>query len=344
MGILDPLLQEAVKVLTAIQMHVVGYLGPLAPVITGAGQIIAASLSLFMLLWGRGFFAPPTDRLPGFAARLAGAIGGVGVVIMYFWTQRDPEADVIRLAAYLATGGLVAAVLYFLVRSGLTFRCQAQNDVTHTRGFWLVKNAKMRLAGQNTGDPLYDGAPKPSDVETYICGTHSKPNLVFSPWSRGVAQVFLLIAFLAFSVPITLAVSGASLALMQLQVAESDKEIRIDLPSDVLFGFDESDLRSGASAVLQRAVNVIKKRGARSVRLQGHTDAKGLPEHNARLSMKRAQAVETWLTTTGELRNVTFKSEGFGATQPVAPNFNADGSDNPNGRQLNRRVAIIIEK
>ena len=344
MDILDPLLQEVVRVFAAIQVHVIGNLGPLAPVVTGVGQIMAAILSLFMLIWGRGFFAPPTDRLPGFAARLAGAIGGVGVVMMYFWTRTNPEADVLRVAAYLATGGLTAAIFYFLIRSGLTFRCQFNKSLTHTRGFWLVKKAKMRLAGLQTGDPLYDGAAVPSDVEAYVCGSHSKPNLVFSPWSRGLAQVLLLVVFLAFSIPITLAVSGASLALMQLQVAESEKEIRIDLPSDVLFGYDERKLSSGASAVLQRAADLIEKRGAKSVRLQGHTDARGDPGYNAGLSLDRAVAVKDWLTTTGGLPSVTFTAEGFGATQPVAPNFNADGSDNPNGRQLNRRVTIVIDK
>ena len=33
---------------------------------------------------------------------------------------------------------------------------------------------------------------------------------------------------------------------------------------------------------------------------------------------------------------------GYGESKPVAPNENADGSDNPAGRALNRRVEIFI--
>ena len=37
-------------------------------------------------------------------------------------------------------------------------------------------------------------------------------------------------------------------------------------------------------------------------------------------------------------------TKGFAETQPVAPNQNSDGSDNPEGRQKNRRVEIIVKK
>lgn len=35
-----------------------------------------------------------------------------------------------------------------------------------------------------------------------------------------------------------------------------------------------------------------------------------------------------------------FEVGGFGSAEPVAPNDNDDGSDNPEGRALNRRVEI----
>jgi len=62
------------------------------------------------------------------------------------------------------------------------------------------------------------------------------------------------------------------------------------------------------------------------------------------LSDRRAAAVKTWLATTGGLAKTTFSTKGFGAKQPVAPNTKPDGSDDPDGRQKNRRVEIIIAK
>jgi photosystem I P700 chlorophyll a apoprotein A2 len=44
------------------------------------------------------------------------------------------------------------------------------------------------------------------------------------------------------------------------------------------------------------------------------------------------------------LKNVRFATRGFGAKKPVAPNTKPDGSDDPEGRQKNRRVEIIVKK
>jgi len=51
--------------------------------------------------------------------------------------------------------------------------------------------------------------------------------------------------------------------------------------------------------------------------------------------------VKTWLTEKEGLRNAEFAIQGFGAQKPVAPNKKPDGSDDPQGRQKNRRVEII---
>lgn len=55
-------------------------------------------------------------------------------------------------------------------------------------------------------------------------------------------------------------------------------------------------------------------------------------------------AVRTWLADRENLRNVEFSTQGFGAKRPKAPNKKPDGSDDPDGRQKNRRVEIIVKK
>ncbi len=57
-----------------------------------------------------------------------------------------------------------------------------------------------------------------------------------------------------------------------------------------------------------------------------------------------ADSVKNWLITREGLKDVDFETQGFGAKDPVAPNTNPDGSDNPDGRQKNRRVVIIVKK
>jgi outer membrane protein OmpA-like peptidoglycan-associated protein len=64
----------------------------------------------------------------------------------------------------------------------------------------------------------------------------------------------------------------------------------------------------------------------------------GTDDYDQRLSERRAAAVRAFLSD--HLDGVRMTMEGFGATQPVAPNETEDGDDNPEGRALNRRVEI----
>ena len=129
-----------------------------------------------------------------------------------------------------------------------------------------------------------------------------------------------------------------------LEVKETPTEVRIDLSADVLFDFDKANLLPKAQQTLARAADIIRDKAKGSVRIDGYTDAKGSDAHNQPLSERRAAAVETWFKTKGNLKNVVFVTQGFGAKNPVAPNTKPDGSDDPDGRQKNRRVEIVIQK
>ncbi|MBA3306422.1 MAG: OmpA family protein [Thermoleophilaceae bacterium] len=80
-----------------------------------------------------------------------------------------------------------------------------------------------------------------------------------------------------------------------------------------------------------------------AIRVEGHTDAKGDPAYNQRLSLRRAQSVRRWLLDSGGLEAGRVAVRGFGETRPVAPNTRPDGSDDPGGRRLNRRVVIGVD-
>jgi len=139
------------------------------------------------------------------------------------------------------------------------------------------------------------------------------------------------------------AVAGA---IADLEVKETPTEIRIELAADVLFDFDKADILPKAEATLKQAAALIAERGSddTTVRIEGHTDAKGDDACNQRLSERRAQSVRAWLASQGGLGDFEFSASGKGETQPVAPNAKADGSDDPDGRQKNRRVEIVVKK
>lgn len=129
-----------------------------------------------------------------------------------------------------------------------------------------------------------------------------------------------------------------------LQVKETGQEIRIELAADVLFDFDKADLRPAAQQTLHQAADIIREKAKGTVRIDGHTDSKGNDAYNQKLSERRAASVKTWFTDKEGLQKVQFVTQGFGARKPVAPNTKPDGSDDPQGRQKNRRVEITLKK
>jgi outer membrane protein OmpA-like peptidoglycan-associated protein len=132
--------------------------------------------------------------------------------------------------------------------------------------------------------------------------------------------------------------------VQNLDVKETPTEVRIDLAADVLFDFDKADLLPKAEQTLTQAAQIIRDKAKGKVTINGYTDAKGSDAHNQPLSERRAAAVETWFRTTGNLKTTAFVTQGLGSKNPVAPNKKPDGSDDPDGRQKNRRVEIIIQK
>jgi OmpA-OmpF porin, OOP family len=121
--------------------------------------------------------------------------------------------------------------------------------------------------------------------------------------------------------------------------SESATRAQISLHADVLFHFDKSNLTPRASAILQSVAQSIKSRAVGPVAVTGYTDSIGTDQVNIPLSQARAASVVAALKplTPG----VSYNAAGKGPADPVAPNKKPDGSDNPAGRALNRRVTIV---
>ena len=86
----------------------------------------------------------------------------------------------------------------------------------------------------------------------------------------------------------------------------------------------------------------VAKLGHHPTTIEGHTDSIGSANYNQQLSERRASAVKDWLVSHSDLPDST-PIKGYGKTRPVAPNTNPDGSDDPTGRQKNRRVEVVVD-
>jgi len=109
--------------------------------------------------------------------------------------------------------------------------------------------------------------------------------------------------------------------------------------SAVLFEVGKFEVLPEAAAVLAEVAPALSEAG-RAIEINGHTDATGSDEYNQKLSEQRAEAVAAELLALGV--DVDMKITGLGETQPVAPNYTEDGSDDEAGQRQNRRVEIVI--
>jgi outer membrane protein OmpA-like peptidoglycan-associated protein len=135
---------------------------------------------------------------------------------------------------------------------------------------------------------------------------------------------------------------GLSGVMEDLGAKVTEQEITIELAADFLFDFDKYVLKSEALPSLRKVGEVVKAYPKAPLLIEGHTDGKGTHPYNIKLSESRALSVKNWLVQNAGVDAARITTRGWGETKPVAPNSNPDGSDNPQGRQKNRRVAITL--
>ena len=113
---------------------------------------------------------------------------------------------------------------------------------------------------------------------------------------------------------------------------------------NVYFEFDKSVMLSGSEKDINLLHTFLLEHPDIKVEIGAHTDSKGSTEYNISLSQLRAQTVVNFLVAKG-IEKKRLVAKGYGETQPIAANELSDGSDYPEGRQMNRRVEFkIIEK
>ena len=110
---------------------------------------------------------------------------------------------------------------------------------------------------------------------------------------------------------------------------------------NIFFDFDKATLRSASNVELKKLFTFLNKYPEMIVEISGHTDSKGSDDYNLILSDKRAKAVVDYLIKKG-IHKDQMVAKGYGELQPSVNNTNPDGTDNPENRQLNRRVELKI--
>ncbi len=116
----------------------------------------------------------------------------------------------------------------------------------------------------------------------------------------------------------------------------------LTVADDALFQPRRWTLNPDAGQTMNALGPMIAKAGKHPVRIESFTDSAGSDSYTQMLSEKRAITVRGWLVNHGYVPEGT-PIEGLGQRNPVAPNTKPDGSDDPEGRQKNRRIEIVID-
>ncbi len=120
-----------------------------------------------------------------------------------------------------------------------------------------------------------------------------------------------------------------------LQARETERGWILTLGSDLLFDPGQAKLKPGGRRAIANLARFMRQYPERSIAIEGFTDSSGSPRSNQRLSQRRAAAVRDALVREG-IEPGRIVARGLGAAYPVASN------ENPGGRQLNRRVEILL--
>lgn len=109
------------------------------------------------------------------------------------------------------------------------------------------------------------------------------------------------------------------------------------MPTDLLFGYNESALQPGALASLEKLGTLITRNPQATFQIEGHSDSHGPDAYNMQLSQQRAETVKAWLINTMNIPADRVTAQGFGKTRLIAP-----PSASIEEEQINRRVEIVI--
>jgi OOP family OmpA-OmpF porin len=132
---------------------------------------------------------------------------------------------------------------------------------------------------------------------------------------------------------------GVILYLLLKKKPKNEEKALKDAYDNLVFETGKAIIKPESLPFLDEVAQVMNDARAKdwTLKIDGYTDNVGSEEFNKKLSVNRANAVKTYLTTKG-LDATRITATGFGESNPIAPN------DTDEGRAKNRRVTFTIVK
>ena len=121
-----------------------------------------------------------------------------------------------------------------------------------------------------------------------------------------------------------------------VSVTRIGNDIVLNMPGNVTFDVNQAAVQSNFYPVLDSVGLVLDEYDKTLIDVNGHTDSTGSVDYNMQLSQRRASSVADYLVSRRVSRERIY-TQGYGPHYPVADNYTAEG------RQLNRRVELVLK-
>lgn len=132
-----------------------------------------------------------------------------------------------------------------------------------------------------------------------------------------------------------------NITLDTLMVLDRLEKNKIFVLNNIYFDLDKSDIRPDAAKELDKLVDLLTDNPEIKIEMSSHTDSIASNSYNIQLSQRRAESTVSYLISKG-IAPDRLVAKGYGEERPIARNTNPDGTDNPEGRQRNRRTEFKI--
>ncbi len=132
-----------------------------------------------------------------------------------------------------------------------------------------------------------------------------------------------------------------NVTLDTLLVLDRLEKNKIFVLKNIYFEYNMADIRTDAANELDKLVELLNDNPEIKIEMGSHTDSVASEVYNIELSQRRAESTVNYLIRKG-IATERLVAKGYGESKPIARNTNPDGTDNPEGRQRNRRTEFKI--
>jgi OOP family OmpA-OmpF porin len=122
--------------------------------------------------------------------------------------------------------------------------------------------------------------------------------------------------------------------------------VKVKLEADSLFGFDQDSLQTDGKKALDQLILSLQRVDIEAIEVTGHTDRLGRKAYNDKLSLRRAEAVKSYLVQMGGISAPKINTTGMGATRPETSPSECQGTQASRALitclRADRRVEVAV--